>query len=75
MQKLKAWCDHSLTIGWARFLYVAGAGLEVASTAADFLNAIGAGAIVPPNWLGVYTIAIAAVVELARRRSLKKSAA
>lgn len=73
LQSLKDWCHNSATIGVSRALYVAGVALEGAAHAADFLTAIGASAIVPPNYVGVYTIAIAATVELARRRSLKKA--
>lgn len=72
LEKLKAWCRHSLTIAWARSLYVAGVALEVAAQCADFLTAIGAGAFVPPKYAGVYTVVLAAVTEFARRRSLKK---
>lgn len=70
---IKRWCHHSATIGVARAMYIAGIGLEVAAHAADFLNAIGAGVLVPPNYVGVYTVSVAAIVEVARRRTLKKA--
>jgi hypothetical protein len=73
IDRLKAWCRHSLTIAIARALYVLGTALEIAAQAADFLNAIGFAAFVPPNYTGLYTVAIAVIVELARRRSLNKA--
>lgn len=71
LDKIKTWCRNSLTIAWARFLGIAGVVLEMASYTADFLTTIGFNAYVPPKYLGVYTLILAAVTELARRRSLK----
>ena len=72
MNKILSWCENSATIAVTRVLYAAGFCIEVAAQSADFLNAIGAQALVPPKYIGIYTIGIAAVVEVARRRSLKK---
>lgn len=72
---IKSWCMHSATIGVARTLYAVGFAIEIAAQGADFLNAIGAASLVPPKYVGIYTVAIAGVVELARRRSLRKECA
>jgi hypothetical protein len=72
--KLKIWFRNSLTIAWARLLQLAGVAFEFAAQAADLLQAVNAQVlpIVPPKWVGLYTLGIGLVTELARRRSLKR---
>lgn len=67
---VKAWFSHSLTVAWARFQVVAGVAVEVAANAADLLQAAGLGSLVPPKWLGPFTMACGLITELSRRRSL-----
>ena len=67
--RTKAWFKHSLTIAWARFLVVSGAALEIAATAADILHASGFDGLVPPKWVGVYTVSLGLITEVARRRT------
>ncbi len=77
-QTLKAWCLHSLTIGWAYVLVAAGALVEIVpplldlASAPEMADAI-RGAI-PQSWLGAYTIGIGLLTFGARMRSLRSSA-
>ena len=72
-EKLKMWFHHSVTIAWARLLQFAGLALEFTAQVVDVLQAVNAQIlpIVPPKWVGLYTLGIGLVTELARRRSLK----
>ena len=72
--KLKTWFRHSVTIAWARLLQTAGMTLELIAQAVDALQAVNAQVLpfVPPKWVGLYTLGIGLVTELARRRSLKQ---
>jgi hypothetical protein len=74
LEKFKVWFRHSLTIAWARLLQIAGMALELIAQTVDVLQAVNAQVlpVVPPKWVGLYTLGVGLVTELARRRSLKK---
>ena len=68
--RLKTLCLGSFTIAWAYLLALVGAVLSLAPLLVDFLPALQP--YVPPGYMGVYTVAIAAVTFVARLRSLSQ---
>jgi hypothetical protein len=73
-EKIKMWFRHSLTIAWARLLQLVGVTFEFIAQAVDVLQALNSQVlpVVPPKWVGFYTLGIGLVTELTRRRSLKR---
>lgn len=70
LAKLKALCLNSSTIAWS---YVMGAGgfvIEAISDIPDIMTTVGLQQYVPPQWLGRYTLLIAALTWLARIRGI-----
>jgi hypothetical protein len=75
LRRLKAWCQNSLTILWARLQYfggVIGAGLVVTFSGYDFTQLVSMDGKAAFKML--LALAIAGVLtELARRRTLPKA--
>lgn len=76
LDKIKAWCRHSLTIGWAYVLGLAGAALQALPAVADVLgvpeiNQAVTAALGP--YAGAYTVAVAVLTYFARMRSLRQA--
>lgn len=61
---------RSLTILWARFLFVLGIFLAVLTAPGVHESIVGS--LLRPEWVPYYLIAIAVLTELARRRTLNR---
>jgi hypothetical protein len=73
MEKIKAWFKNSVTILWARLVAITGAFLAIAPSLTanpDIGNAVHA--ILKPQYLPWYVIAIGIITEVARRRTAGK---
>jgi hypothetical protein len=78
LDKIKAWCRHSVTIAWAYVLLAGGFVLEVLPSAADLLASPELSdamrAVLPSRGVGAFTIVVALVTYAARMRSIGKAA-
>jgi hypothetical protein len=66
-------CFHSATIAWSYGLATLSATMELMVQFPDVSSSLGLSQFVPPQYLGRYTFAIAALTLLARLRSIKGS--
>jgi hypothetical protein len=75
LDRIKSWCRHSATIAWAYALAAAGAALEIFPPALDLIGAPDVAeaikAMLPAQWVGLYTVVIGIVTYAARMRSLR----
>jgi hypothetical protein len=78
LDRITSWCRHSATIAWAYMLAAAGAVMEILPPALELLGAPDVAeaikAMLPAQWVGLYTLAIGIVTYAARMRSLRGSA-
>jgi len=69
--RIKAWFKHSLTILWARLIAVAGLLLAAGESVLQDPNVASAlQAVLRPQYVPYYVIAIGLITELARRRTV-----
>jgi hypothetical protein len=64
---------NSLTVAWAHALAVIGLGMEALIQFPDVAQNVGLAQVIPPNYLGRYTLGIAGLTLLARLRSIRKN--
>lgn len=81
MQRFWNWCRHSATIVVARLQVLAGFAivatgvlLDAASWVVDLASIAGVQAHLPTKWQGIVAVASGIIVELARRRTLARTA-
>ena len=65
-ERIKGWFSHSLTIAWSYLLMAAGLLIDVV----PMIGSPEVSKMLPPQYLGWYTIAVGVITYLARRRSL-----
>lgn len=70
LAKLKAICLNSSTIALTYIMGVGAVALEAISSLPDIMTTVGLQQYVPPQWLGRYTLLIAALTWLARIRGI-----
>jgi len=70
--RLKHVHGHSLTVAYGHLLIWVGVAMEALDMFPDVAQSLGLQQIIPPQFLGVYTITLAALTILARVRSLHR---
>ena len=71
--RIKAFHRYSLTVGLAHVLAWLGTAMEGLYLFPDVAQSVGLASVVPPAYLGHYTLAIAALTLGARLRTLRKA--
>jgi hypothetical protein len=70
--KIKAFHWNSLTVAWSHFLMWVGLAQEALYQFPDVAQQVGLASVVPPSYLGHYTLGIAFLTLGARMRTLKR---